>query len=219
MNGISIRSEVRPSRERCGRTPDIARRAFTLFEMLLTLAVIALMALAGYPSVRKLMLERQVRQGAEMVGVKLGSTRVHAIEHAVPYQFRFEPDGRRYIACSAEANPAAAGAQMVSSTGATAVVRWRAIGSLPRGVTFATVNSPVRYSGPPVPPIDADDIVGLPGAEEFDSVRWSEPIVFQPDGSGTTAAIEVRGPGNYVYRIHIRGLTGGVRVQSQRNER
>ncbi|RPI87424.1 MAG: hypothetical protein EHM42_05185, partial [Planctomycetaceae bacterium] len=72
------------------------RWAFTLFEMLVVLSLIVAAVAISMPHVLRLADSQRLKQGAELVRIKLTSTRVYAIENGMPYQFRFEPDGQNY---------------------------------------------------------------------------------------------------------------------------
>lgn len=207
------------------------RNGFTLFELLLVLAILVVITAAAYPSIRRLMSERIVRQAAETLAVKFNATRVRAIENGIAYQFRVQAGGRQYCAAPAEAvdinrvNAVAGGAQSgVGSASAAApsssgssgagstLATWRLLGELNTGVK---IEAPVlQGSSPFALPIDVTTFSGRNDTAAYTETVWSEPIVIQPDGTSTTANIEVVGDNGWVYRISVRGLTGGTRVQS-----
>jgi type II secretory pathway pseudopilin PulG len=68
-----------------------------LFEMLIVLALLATAMAVSWPAVQRLASRQNLAQAAETARIRLLSARIHAIEQGLPYQFRFEPDGSRFV--------------------------------------------------------------------------------------------------------------------------
>ena len=82
----------RPSRN--ASTSPARRRAITLMELLLVMAVLVAIAALALPSLVGPLETQRLRSGAEMVRVQWARARVKAIETGRTYVFRFEPNGQ-----------------------------------------------------------------------------------------------------------------------------
>ena len=71
--------------------PRPAPRGFTLVEMLVVLAIVALLSAMTWPSVQRLMNRARVKDAARQVRTELGEARLRAIESGKPQVFRFQP--------------------------------------------------------------------------------------------------------------------------------
>ena len=195
--------------------PAIHRAAFTMLELLLVLGVVAIILAVAWPNVLRLTGQQSLIDSSEKVRSLAASARVHAIDSGLVYQFRYEPGGRRFVAVPFErefesVSPNARG------TG-TALGRFsKASGTLPEGVTFAaptllsSANSGSASTGGLGQKIPATALEGLPDAGKLESVSWSGPILFQPDGSAGDAALDLVDRRNQRITVRVRGVTGAV---------
>ena len=76
-------------------------RGFTLVEMLIVLAVLAVMASLAWPAVRGMAAKSELRSAAGNVRSALAGPRLRAIESGVPQRFRYQPgaDGYEAVDC------------------------------------------------------------------------------------------------------------------------
>ncbi len=187
------------------------RPGFTLIEMLLVLALLVTLMLMTYPTLSRLRLEHQLKQGAEMVRLQVASTRLHALESGMDYQFRYEPNGKHFVAVPAEylAIQAQAAAAQNSGNSAPAAVYWKTQGEFTVKVKFG-VNSTTPEG--PSQPLPKEFLVGFEKQEELSRVAWAPPLIFKADGSARDFAVEIENDdGKYVV-LSVRGITGGTTV-------
>ena len=203
---------------RCGRTSSLrtsrsvlpalvrgrsCRAGFTLFEVLLVLGILLALACTVTPALMRRLKEDRLRQGEDGVMAVMRGARVHALHSGIPYQFRFETGGNRYVALPFDAD---AVQPVVVSAGQTAPPScWKNAGTLPKSVTFVSSS----LVGAPVQGLPADWLYGLDDAQALSQVAWSEPIVFQPDGTSSGGVIEVTN-GRTSRWLVVRQLTGEV---------
>src|SRR6476646_10768141 len=74
-----------------------ARPGYTLFELLVVVAILATAVALTWPALERFYLEHRVRQAGQLVQARLAGARVHAVDTGFDYQFRFEPDGQRFL--------------------------------------------------------------------------------------------------------------------------
>ena len=189
------------------RHHSLRRSGFTLIEMLLVLALLVTLMLMTYPTIARLRLEHQLKQGAEMVRLQVASTRLHALESGMDYQFRYEPNGRHFVAVPAEylAIQAQAAAAQSSGNSAPAAVYWKTQGEFTVKVKFSG-----NTSGPAQPPqpLPKEFLIGFEKQEDLSRVNWAPPLVFKADGSARDFSVEIENEqGKYVV-LSVRGVTG-----------
>lgn len=209
-----------------GRRESALRPAFTLFEMVLVIVVLVAVAALTWPSLSRIYGHYQLQQSAQVAQVRLMAARIHALETGTPYQFRFEPGGRRFIMLPDDLPPANAGATSggTSSTAATAATSGTSTGPMIAVPKIAGVlpSESSRFEGANMnSAVPGANVVGgsqlpeawlqgLPDIDKLRPVMWSPPIVFYPDGSSQAAEFMVRDKHDRGIRIIIRALTGGV---------
>jgi prepilin-type N-terminal cleavage/methylation domain-containing protein len=187
------------------------RRGYTFVELLLVLAVLAVLAGMAWPAVVRFSGEQAIKDAAERVRSELDKTRFRAINTGLAYQFRYEPEGRRFIAVPAERDITEA-----ANTGTTAPVSPHPVvsGQITEGLTFQLA--------PGAPPtaemVSADWLTGLPDGTLLGQARWSTPILFRPDGTGTTVLFRVVDEEQRFIEVSVRELTGAATAGPLRKE-
>lgn len=186
-----------------------SRRGFTLMEMLLVLALLVALAGIAYPSLSRLRLEQQLKQGSEMVRLQLKQARMHALEAGMEYQFRFEPGGNRFLVVPAEysAVQAQQSANQQSGNGQPQAVYWKALGKFESKVKFSTNSSDQGYLAQPLP---KEFLAGFDKPDELSRVAWSAPVIFKTDGSARDFAVEIEDERGSYLTLSVRGITGGT---------
>lgn len=191
------------------------RPGFTLIEMLLVLALLLTVTAVMYPNLRRLQLEHHLKQGVELVRLQIVSTRLHALESGMDYQFRYEPGGKRFIAVPAEyqAIQAQAAAAQNSNTATPATVYWKASGEFQVKVTFSRTNSDQSGTVGLTPqPLPVEFLAGFKNLDKLRQVAWSAPLVFKTDGSSRDFAVEIENDSGAYVVLEVRGITGGTNV-------
>lgn len=184
---------------------------FTLIEMLLVLALLVTITMMAYPTLARLRLEHQLKQGADMVRVEIAATRLHAMESGMDYQFRYQPGGQHFLAVPADymAIQAQAMAAQQSGNSAPPAVYWKTHGKFNVKVKFSVVSN---NSMPNMPsqPLPKEFLTGFANTEELSRVDWAPPLVFKSDGSARDFVVEIENSdGKYVI-LSVRGITGGT---------
>ncbi|QDT17566.1 hypothetical protein CA12_36940 [Alienimonas californiensis] len=174
-------------------------------EILLVLTVLAVLAAVVAPTALRFFGDYALRSSAEAVRGDLARARLDAVQEGVPYEFRAEANGRRWVVVPAEREQAP-----VASAAAPVQVDWVPVrtGTLAEGVTFPSTASLMPTAGRPA----ANYFEGLPNAAELGMAQWSDPIRFLPDGtasaSSVTLADDIGG-----LRVVVRSMTGAASIE------
>jgi prepilin-type N-terminal cleavage/methylation domain-containing protein len=197
----------------------VGRAAYTLLEMLLVLAVVAIILAIAWPNVTRLSSQQRLTDGAEKVRKLVASARVHAVDSGLVYQFRYEPGGRYFVVVPFEREFEAVGQDAREKGTASGLGRFsRAAGTLPEGVVFAapTLMDPTgsnsarsKGMGQKLAP---EMFTGLPNASKLEMVSWSGPVLFEPNGTAADATLDLIDQRNQRITLQIRGVTGAVGV-------
>lgn len=188
---------------------------YTLFEMLLVLALLVALLTLTLPTLTRLQVEHQLKQGAELVRLQVTSTRLHALESGMEYQFRYEPGGKLFLAVPYEyqAIQAQAAAAQNNPGGAPAAVYWKAKGEFQVKVKFSADTSKVFTTPPQTPqPLPPEFLTGFDDAAKLKNIAWSQPLIFKPDGSTQDFSVEIENESGQYVVLEVRGITGGTRL-------
>lgn len=199
-------------------TWQTVRAGYTLLEMLLVLTVVAVIIAVAWPNVMRLNGQQKLSESAEKVRAVVASARVHAIDSGLVYQFRYEPGGRHFLSLPFEREFEAVGPNS-RGTGSALGRFSKASGMLPDGVKFAAPKLPgTNPSGNSALPaglgqkLPAELLSGLPDASKLESLSWSGPLQFQPDGSAADVTLDLLDKYNQRITLRIRGVTGSIGV-------
>ncbi len=182
----------------------MTRRGFTLVEVLIVLAVLAILAGIAWPAVVRFSGDQRIKDAAENVRKQLDATRYRAIDGGMTYQFRFEPDGTKFFAAPAEREGLPVAAPTGLANAAPPQVFPSLRGELGSGLTFAYAGN-LRPAGERV---GEEWLAGLPDGRKLAESAWSPAVLFRPDGTATGTAFRIAdGSGRFV-EITVRELTG-----------
>jgi prepilin-type N-terminal cleavage/methylation domain-containing protein len=187
------------------------RQGFTLFELLLVMAVIVVLAAVSYPSLDAMYGNFKVTAATDTVRGIWAEGRAHAMNEGRLYRFsvvpgkgnyRLAPDSADYWV--GDSNPAEA----PDPANPPLVVE----AALPKGVAFTLGKGDQRPTGSP-----GGDTV-LPEGK-VDPSAWSAVATFLPDGT-TREDVDLvfQARGAQPVSLKLRGLTGVVTVKTWEDE-
>ena len=198
--------------------PPLARRnrhALTLLEVLLTLTLLVILASITWPALDRPFANQRLRKSADVVRVQWAKARVRAMSTGETQMFRYVPDGDRF-AVEGRAGPefssdVASDAELGSLTDSSDpnALLTCTEHTLPTGITF--VGGETTFD------TRAETVASQTDHLSDTEFGWSDPILFYPDGTTSTATLQLRNEHNRTIELSLRGLTGVVtvgRVQS-----
>jgi prepilin-type N-terminal cleavage/methylation domain-containing protein len=178
----------------------MARRGYTFVEILLVLALLAVIAGIAFPSVLRFRNEQAIKDAAERVRSELDRTRFRAIDAGIAYQFRYETGGRRFIAIPAEREALASS----SPTVAQPAPRNAYAGEISEGLTFEPPADEPRVGEL----VQGEWLAGIDGSAELQQARWSPAILYRGDGTATNAEFRIFDEDRRFIEFKVRELTG-----------
>ncbi len=192
------------------------RTAFTLLELLLTLAVLAAIAAVSIPQVGLLMGDRRLVRAGDQLRVEMTRLRVDSMRQGRVMMLEAMIEGTSirikpfYSTTDATEAFDQTGSQSGLLSGAT------------QGVVTAVTADPNVEETVELPEdvvVSAVGVVSAARAMEIEQLTlanqsegWSRPILFYPDGSTSTAAVTLSNPTLGKVIVKIRGITGDVTV-------
>ena len=190
-----------------------SKRAFTILELMLVLAVIVALAGLSWPRLSSVLQRESVMGNVEQVRQVLDHARVQAVEDQLTYQFRYEPNGRKYLLMpnellmSSQQQPGSGGTQQTSLLDD---VPQAIIHELSEDCHFyvpntLNANEPLVTERLPEP-----WLVMVQNGSQVRDVSWGPPILYSPDGSATDGSVTVVDKNQRYMTLSVRGLTGAV---------
>jgi prepilin-type N-terminal cleavage/methylation domain-containing protein len=187
------------------------RRAYTLFELLLVLVILVVMAAIAYPSLDGLYTSFRMTQAADQVRACWADARSQAMNEGRAYRFAVIPNKGNFRI--APDSPDAWGGG--GSEPATSDPNYPPLvieETLPKGVRFSTADSWQSAAG------DAGGDSSLP-AGTVGPGSWSEIVTFLPDGTAKEdVEIVFTARGARPLALKLRALTGAVSVRTLQPE-
>lgn len=198
------------------RAIPFPRAAFTLLELLLTLSVLAAIASVVIPQIGLLMGDRELVRAGDQLRVEMTRLRVDAMREGRVMMLEAMLDGnqvrtRPYFS-------AADATESLDQTGSQSAL----LSGADQGNVIAIE---VDENAQTIIDLPEDVLVGSVGvvaamrASQIEQASlanqgegWSRPILFYPDGSTSTAMVEISSPGIGRVRVKLRGITGDVEV-------
>jgi len=185
-----------------------SRSGFTLFELLLVLGVMLLIAGIVWPRMLAFYQTSSLKDHGRRVHDTISAARIAAIDHGIPYQFFYEPQGRHYLMVPSEESPVSGN---TDDSGETFQLPARA-GQVPESFAFqaAAGEESGRVS------LSPEALKDVPVDLNLSGVNWSLPIVFFPDGSGSDVRFELEDDRSQYVAFAVRSLTGATSLSSVR---
>ena len=189
-----------------------SRRGFTLMEVLLTLSLLVVITSLAWPMLDKPFANQRLRKAADQIRAEWGGARVEALNSGLTHVFQYTIDGEcnRFRIESQAAPEMPSDAAYGDSFGDTAGDGQYAAdpqvskGTLPEGITFV--------AGETASDTRAATVELESQSAFFSQASWSEPILFFPDGTTSTALLILKNRHNRCIELTMRGLTGVVKV-------
>ncbi|MEE8452589.1 MAG: hypothetical protein V3R99_11765 [Thermoguttaceae bacterium] len=185
------------------------RQGFTLIEVFLTLCLLVIIASFVWPVMNKPFANQRLKKSADRIRIQWCRARIDAMDDGAVYVFRYAIEGDRYQVERRDDLMATADASLEQSVGRPGVTGTPQLIErlLPYGVTFVAgeiePDSRATMLG-----IDSD----ASATASSTAANWSQPIVFYPDGTTSTAKLVMKNKHGRQIRLSLRGLTGVVRV-------
>ncbi len=173
------------------------RKGVTLLEILLVVAVIAILAALSVPLWRNMLESEKVTRAGDIIRAEIGATRVNAIRESTEYVFCYIPETGQFW--NEPLSNTTTLSSPVLADAPTSKVSLPPSNSLPQGVTF--MQGEVQES---TRSMDAEE----DSAASTNCTR----IIFYPDGSGQNASIKITNEYEDIIQITVRGITGTTSV-------
>ncbi len=178
---------------------------FSLFELMIVLAIIVMVAVLVTPSLMERVRSGRVQEAADAVRDVVAEARRFAIMTGVDYHVRFEVNGQAVVAIPADPK-----ATLVNSSGPDLQQSRVIVKEVILGDTLFL--RAARDADPGGEKLKIPDFQPLDDAEDLSRRVWSYPILFRFDGTSRTKTFRVMDGENRTAEVSIRGLTGAVRV-------
>ena len=186
--------------------PRVNRRAFSLLEVMLVLALLVLIGAIAFPAFDRPFASQRLHSAADMVKAEWMRTRVRAMTTGLPHAFRYQPEsGFFQIECIGGMDAELEATQLMNfgmpiqpslPSGETDVP------GLPEGVAF--MNGQTM--------LDTRSMLVEAQVETAAPADLSQPIYFYPDGTTSDARLLLQNEHELYVVIELRGLTGVTTV-------
>lgn len=184
------------------RSTPRRRSAFTLFELLLALAVLVIFGAMTYTALRGPMTTQRLKKSGELVRAEWARARLRAMRTGRVHVFRYEPSGTQFfVETLVTALDDVESTNDFSPTGQAGVTMQANRPSaktidLPEGVRF--------HGGETAMDARASQFSSSAGLEGGSAM----PVLFYPDGTTSEAAIVLINDRQQCVQVTLRGLTG-----------
>ena len=197
---------------RCYHRATGRRDALTLLEVLLVLGLLVVLASVSWPALQRPMADHRLRMAADQVRTAWIRSRLDAIRSGHACLFHCTPRSGIYSLTRVQGGESPHEEEAIGDFGRleTSVEiddsMRRKLCALPEDVFF--VPSQAASETHPDATLVASDRVSDDGND------WSEPILFYPDGTTSTARLMLENAYGRRIELSLRGLTGVVTIGS-----
>lgn len=217
-------------------------RAFTLFEVLMVLAIMVILATMAGLAVRGGVQQQQLLKAAEQIRLAWSRARVEAIKTGRVQVFYHAPYRRHYFVMPQQSldDPVQditqgrlgfGTASQMDSRQRRSTLDDQVIDStdirertLPEGIVFLGADiqsdqrSTLNMSESPDPATAMDNLLSFGIEAEETPHDWGMPLFFFPDGSSSVARLILKNERGQAVVIYLRGMTGMARVGAVQDE-
>ncbi|MCD0458909.1 prepilin-type N-terminal cleavage/methylation domain-containing protein [Roseiconus lacunae] len=201
---------------RLSRDARTIRPGFTLLELLLVLAIMSVLASVALPQIAWLLGDRRVVRGAKIVREELMLARVDAMREGRIMMLDGMLEGgsirvRPYVSLTDSVNA-------VDQTGSQSAM----LNGADQGQQVTLVQDPSDNREVTLPEdvtVQSVAVVATARALEVQQANlsnqaegYSQPVLFYPDGTTSTAAITLAHPVHGQITVRLRGITGDVTI-------
>lgn len=179
------------------------RSAFTLFELMIVVAILVIVAALAAPAYRAAFSSHRLRQSADLIRGEWGRAKVNAIRRGEEFAFFYVPDSGSYWI--APFNTAYADDAPTTGDEETQGDYDYGDGQLPRGISFHTGTA-------------LEDSRSVFAAEDGNVGGAANMILFYPDGTCQDAELYLKNDRDLYIRVSIRSLTGVASVSDLLSE-
>jgi len=188
-----------------GLLPPAWPSGVTLLEVMLTLAVLVLMAGIAWPVLSRAFENQRLKKSADILRAEWTHARVQAMSTGYVYIFQFTPGEQRYstyrrVGSEVELSPDG----QFQAVDVGSLQPFGKEQSLPEGIRFA--------GGEMLWDSRAEMYSTNTAAFLSPDQGWSGPVFFYPDGTTSTARITLENERGRRIDISLRGLTGMVSI-------
>lgn len=196
------------------------RIGLTLIEIILSMAVLAVLSAVVVPPMAMLLDDRRLNRAADLVQIEIAKIRLDAMRHGQVLVVNGVIGGDRilvgpYFTYDESTESAIAGPSALATGADQAVIgspapinfRQREI-ELPEGISLQLIQVLASARAAQTQSDGLSSAVNLQAAAAANSAS----IYFYPDGTCSDAAIDLHGAEDYDLRVMIRGVSGQSRV-------
>ncbi len=197
------------------------RRAFTLIELILVLSIMVVAFSIALPTYEGMVSSRKIFNAVETVRLEIQRARLEAIKTGQAQVFRCQIGQTQFMVQpwmrASDSVEASAGATIVTELGQAIETESTSQGVV-AGTADATVGQKALEEGIVFATADVlNDMRSLSEQSLGDSMQagalgWSQPILFYPDGSTTTAHVVIQDVRGRRMAVQLRGLTGEAKI-------
>lgn len=176
----------------------------TLLEVMLTLAVLVLMAGIAWPVLNRAFENQRLKKSADIIRAEWTHARVQAMSTGYVYIFQFTPGQERYSTYRRVASEVEVAPDGRFQADWDNLQPFGKEQSLPEGI---------RFVGGQVLLDTRAEMYSIQSAAFLSPDQgWSGPVFFYPDGTTSTARITLENERGRRIDISLRGLTGMVSI-------
>ncbi|MDX1947603.1 MAG: prepilin-type N-terminal cleavage/methylation domain-containing protein [Pirellulaceae bacterium] len=186
------------------------RRAYTLLEVLLVLAILVVVFAAATPALMGVLARQRLHAAAEQVRVEWTKAHVQAMKSGRIQVFRYELGGNKFTVQPWMATDDSIAPAQTNSFAPTEEERASprldesAAIELPEGVRFIIGDAQLESRSIQIEQEISD-------ANQYETA-WSRPILFYPDGTSSDAFLIVANDKEIGLQVELRGMTGSATI-------